>query len=136
VFDGIGKFRNTENGASIDTSGDLDGRSFANPIELGQAFARSPLVGACLVENLYRYAVGREEVNTERRLLRYLEGQFEQSGYRLTELLREIASSEGFRTATRGDGQLASPSGVIATNSVGKAPTVSMPPTTSTGESL
>jgi len=136
VFDGIGKFRKTENGASIDTTGDLDGQSFANPIELGQAFARSPLVGACLVENLYRYAVGREEVNTERRLLRYLEGQFEQSGYRLTELLREIASSEGFRTATRGDGQLASPSGVIATDSVGKAPTVSMPPTTSTGESL
>ncbi|MDE0758911.1 MAG: DUF1592 domain-containing protein [Pseudomonadales bacterium] len=136
VFDGIGKFRNTENGAPIDTSGDFDGRSFANPVELGQAFARSPLVGACLVENLYHYAVGREEVNTERRLLRYLEVQFEQSGYRLTELLREIASSEGFRTATQEDNQLTSPSGVIATNSVGKAPTVSMAPTTRRGESL
>jgi hypothetical protein len=100
VFDGIGKYRRTENGVPIDTSGDFDGRVFADPVELGQAFADNPLVGACLVENLYRYAVGREQVNSERRLLRYLEGQFEQSGYRLPDLMRDIVTSEGFRTAS------------------------------------
>jgi hypothetical protein len=100
VFDGIGKYRTTENGAPIDTSGDLDGSDFANPVELGQAFAESPLIGACLVENLYRYAVGREQVNSERRLLRYLEGRFADVGYRLPDLMREIAMSEGFRTAS------------------------------------
>ncbi len=99
VFDGIGRYRTTENGATIDTRSDFDGRDFANPVEMGQAFAESPLVGACLVENLYRYAVGREQNNRERPLLRHLEKSFEASGFVLGELMRDIATSEGFRTA-------------------------------------
>lgn len=100
VFDGIGKYRTRENGALIDTRSHLDGRSFADPVELGQAFAESPLIGPCLVENLYRYAVGREHTNGERALLRYLETRFAETGYRLPDLMREIALSEGFRTAS------------------------------------
>jgi hypothetical protein len=107
VFDGIGKYRTTENGAPIDTRSDFDGRDFADPTELGEAFAESPLIGACVVENLYRYAVGREQTRSERRLLRYLEIRFEEVGYRLPDLMREIAMSEGFRTASA-----ASPAGV------------------------
>lgn len=100
VFDGIGRYRSAENGAPIDASGDLDGDPFANPIELGEAFAASPLIGPCLVQNLYRYAVGRPQVNGERRLLRRLEEQFADSGHKLRPLMREIALSEGFQTAT------------------------------------
>ncbi len=99
-FDGIGKFRMSENESAIDTSGDFDGVTFSNAAELGQAFAESPLVSACLVENLYRYAVGRKQTNGERRLLRYLEDTFAQSGYQLPALMRNIATSEAFRTAT------------------------------------
>lgn len=101
VFDGIGRYRSTENGVPIDTSGELDGRAFANSVGLGEAFRDSPLTTACLVRNVYRYAVGRDPVNSERRLLRHLERQFERSGYRLHALLREVAMSDGFRTATR-----------------------------------
>ena len=100
VFDGIGKYRTSENGVPIDTHSDLDGRNFADPVELGQAFAESPLIGPCLVQNLYRYAVGREHTNRERSLLRYLEVRFAEAGYRLPDLMREIALSEGFRTAS------------------------------------
>lgn len=115
VFDGIGKYRTTENGATIDTAGDFDGRDFANPVELGQAFAESPLIGACLVQNLYRYAVGREETRRERRLLRHLENRFDETGYQLPALMREIATSEGFRTAT-------APRTPAAANEVAAAP--------------
>ena len=100
VFDGIGSYRTTENGAPIDTSGEMDGARFGNSRELGEVFRDSPLVGACLVENVYRYAVGREPANSERRLIRYLERRLEDSGYRLAALMREVALSEGFRTAT------------------------------------
>ncbi len=100
VFDGIGKYRTTENGAPIDTRSDFDGRDFADPVGLGQAFAESPLVNACLVENLYRYAVGHEQTKSERRLLRHLEARFEDVGYRVPDLMREIAMSEGFHTAS------------------------------------
>jgi hypothetical protein len=99
-FDGIGKFRTAENEAPIDTSGKFDGRAFANPAELGQAFADNPQVTACLVQNLYRYAVGRKQTNGERPLLRYLEAAFAERGYQVPALMREIALSEGFRTAT------------------------------------
>ena len=100
VFDGVGRYRTVENGAPIDASGDLDGHAFANNMELGKAFAESPILGACLVENVYRYAVGRDPVNTERRLLSYLEGRLEESDYRLGVLLREVAMSESFATAS------------------------------------
>jgi hypothetical protein len=99
-FDGIGKFRTAENEAVIDSSGDFDGRAFRDPVELGQAFAENPLVSACLVENMYRYSVGRKQTNTERPLLRYLEDAFAQRGYQVPALMRDIATSEAFRTAT------------------------------------
>jgi len=101
VFDGVGSYRTTENGAPIDSSGELDGRAFPDNVGLGEAFRDSPLIGACLVENVYRYAVGREPVNTERRLIRYLERRLEDSGYRLEALLRDVVESDGFRTATQ-----------------------------------
>lgn len=100
VFDGVGKHRTKENGASIDTSGELDGASFDDHLGLGRAFAESPLLGPCLVENVYRYAVGREPVLGERAMLRRLAREFAGSGYRFRELLRAIALSEGFRTAS------------------------------------
>lgn len=99
-FDGIGRYRTAENDAPIDSSGDFDGVEFAGPVELGQAFADNPLVSACLVQNLYRYAVGRKQTNRERPLLRHLEDGFAQHGYQMSALMREIATSDAFRTAT------------------------------------
>jgi len=122
VFDGVGRYRTTENGAPIDTSGELDGVAFANNVELGRVFRDSPLVGACLVENLYRYAVGRDPVNSERRLMRDLEAKFESSDYRLDALLREIVLSRGFRTATRPQEEPPSTESGEATQSVASGP--------------
>ena len=100
VFDGIGQLRLEENGVQIDTSGNFDGTNFSGPTELGVAFSESPLVGACLVQNMYRYAVGREQTNPERPLLRSLKNQFAEQEYKVPELMRNIALSTGFRTAT------------------------------------
>jgi hypothetical protein len=50
---------------------------------------------------VYRYAVGREPQNSERRLIRYLERRLESHDYRLDSLLREVALSAAFRTAER-----------------------------------
>jgi hypothetical protein len=44
--------------------------------------------------------VGREQINRERPLLRYLENAFAEQGHRLPGLMRDIATSEAFRTAT------------------------------------
>jgi hypothetical protein len=100
TFDGIGRYRTAENDAPIDSSGDFDGATFANAAELGQAFADNPLVSACLVQNLYRYAAGRKQTNGERPLLRHLENAFSEGGHQVPGLMRDIATSEAFRTAT------------------------------------
>jgi hypothetical protein len=98
-FDGIGAFRTTENDAAIDTTGVLDGTSFTNAADLGRAFRDHPALAGCLVKTLYRYAVGREEVPSERSTLDDLKKRFVDSGYRVPVLLRAIALSETFRTA-------------------------------------
>jgi hypothetical protein len=44
--------------------------------------------------------VGRKQTNGERPLLRHLENVFAESGHQVPGLMRDIATSEAFRTAT------------------------------------
>ena len=99
-FDGIGDYRTTENGVEIDASGEFGGTLFADAAGFGQAIHDAPATASCVVENLYKYAVGRVPEEDEIRLLRALEARFAEAGYRFPDLMRIIATSESFRTAT------------------------------------
>lgn len=99
-FDGIGMWRGDENGAAIDASGQLDGEPFADAAGLGRALRDSPVASACAVEKLFRYAVGRPSVRGERGYLRDLTDRFAAAGYRFPELMRTIATSDSFSTAS------------------------------------
>ncbi len=99
-FDAIGMLRDEENGAPIDTSGELDGVAYEDAVGMGQALRDHPELGPCLVRSLFRYAVGRGAVPGEEALLESLAQRFANSGYRVTELLREIVLSDGFRTTS------------------------------------
>ena len=99
-FDAIGAYREQENGATIDASGDLDGETYEDSAGMGEALRDHPDLGACLVENVFRYAVGRDPETAEDELLDYLEGKFDGSGHRWSALMRTLALSEGFRTAS------------------------------------
>jgi hypothetical protein len=96
-FDAIGMYREEENGAPIDPSGELDGMAYDDAAGLGAALSQHPSLGPCLVRNLYRYAVGRDVADGEEDLLQAAAEGFAASGYRTSELLREILLSEGFR---------------------------------------
>jgi len=98
-FDGMGRHRSTENGAPIDASGDLDGDRFEDPAGLGEAIAASDRLTACLAKQTYQYAIGRVTTLGERSWLRELEERFEDGGYKLKVLLREIVHSPGFLNA-------------------------------------
>ena len=98
-FDGIGRHRTTENEAPIDASGELDGQRFADHVELGAAFRDHPRLPPCLVEYLYKYAVGRDIVEAERAMVDGIADDFAAGGFRLRAALRAIALSAGFRTA-------------------------------------
>lgn len=95
-FDGAGGFRAKENGAELDLSGALDGKDFTGPRGLAQAMHDNPSVPSCLVEKMYRSAVGRDVANTEEPFLEYLNGRFEAARFRVPDLMRAIALSKTF----------------------------------------
>ncbi|HEU0176977.1 MAG TPA: DUF1592 domain-containing protein [Blastocatellia bacterium] len=108
-FDGLGQLRTTENGMSIDVSAELDGVKFEGAQGLGKLLQDDPRVPASLVRNVYAYGVGRK---TEERDESYLSDQtraFVRNGYRLPDLMAQIASSpEFFRVVVPSGAQHAS----------------------------
>ena len=99
-FDGLGQMRMKDNGASIDASGDLDGAHFTSPVELGADVAAHPDLGPCLVRQLVRYASAAPETPGEDAEIARLAYDFADQGNRLPSLLRAVALSPAFRTAT------------------------------------
>jgi hypothetical protein len=95
-FDGAGVYRTAENGSPLDTSGNLDGKPFKDPVGLGLALHDNPSLGSCLVRRAYDYAVGAPTASRDRPVLRDLNKEFAADGYRLPELFRAIALSESF----------------------------------------
>jgi len=96
-FDGLGRFRTTDNGYPIDASGDMDGEVFSDAPSLARALRDHADVGPCLTENLYRYAVGRPQTSGELDLLDSLAARFTGQEHAVRELMRDIVMSEGFR---------------------------------------
>ncbi|MDP2307775.1 MAG: DUF1592 domain-containing protein [Pseudomonadota bacterium] len=96
-FDGLAATRLTENGATIDASGDLDGAAFADPVDLGAAVAEHDRIGPCLSETLYRYATARTIADGEEALVEWHAAGFEEASFRVKPLLADIATSPGFR---------------------------------------
>jgi len=98
-FDSSGAYRTTENGAPIDSSGALDNIQFASALGLGKAVHDHPATSACLVKRAYSYALGRTPGQAEGDFAKYLEQNFAANGYRFTDLLKRIATSESFYRA-------------------------------------
>lgn len=99
-FDGAGAFRETENGATIDPSGELDGVPFTDAAGLGEALREHPDLGPCLARNVFQYAVGREPTLEEEPFLDALHERFTASENQVLQLLRDVITSEAFRTTS------------------------------------
>lgn len=93
-FDGSGRFRETENGEVIDASGQLDGLEFQDVSGLFAAVRDNEALPSCLTERLYSYGSGGPL--EERALLDFLIEDFSKGGYRVTGLLRTIATSKAY----------------------------------------
>lgn len=98
-FDGAGRYRETENGAVLDTTGELDGAEFGDATGLAQAMRNHPKLPYCLVNRLYAFATGGPvSLRYDRDILNYFLGNFADNEYRVPELLRDIATSQAFTT--------------------------------------
>ena len=101
-YDQIGRYRQTDQGVAVDSSGelrlgsDLDG-PFAAGMDLIRRLPGSPAVRDCMVRRWFEYAVSRELESSQACALEPLKARFRSDGD-LVELLAGIASSETFRS--------------------------------------
>ena len=102
-YDGIGRYRSTENGLPIDASGELVAvdEAIAGPfdgaVELSQKLAGSVQVKYCVATQWFRFAAGRLERSADSCSLDDVRARFSAGGGDLKELLVAIAASDAFR---------------------------------------
>jgi hypothetical protein len=96
-FDGIGRFRSLESGASIDPSGELDGAFFADAQELSERIIEHPKWAPCVVTTLARFVLSRDEDVLDQENLEGLTAWWAGEGYPIRPLLRALILSPAFR---------------------------------------
>lgn len=92
-FDSAGQFRLTENGAPIDASGQLNGAQFKDAASLGSVLRNDPAVPACVARRAFAYGAGFLPPERDPRWAQ-IRQNFEQSGYKVVQLIRQIALSD------------------------------------------
>jgi len=98
-FDGAGAYRATENGATLDVGGELDGVFYDDVEGLTVAMRNHPKLSYCLVNRLYAYGTGGAvSLRHDRDTLTWFEERFAADGFKLPYLLRDIALSRAFTT--------------------------------------
>jgi hypothetical protein len=96
-FDGAGRYRETENGVTLDISGELDGAFYDDISGLTTAMRDHPKLPYCVVNRLYAYGTGGPvSLRYDRDVLTWFEDRFATNGYRLPALLRDVAMSHAF----------------------------------------
>lgn len=103
-FDSAGRFRTSEPDkpeCAIDGQGNLEGiGAFSGPAELGQLMIDSGEVDACVARQLYRYTVGRFDLDAhDEALLSRVVEQTQAGGeaLRIDALIGELVASEAFQ---------------------------------------
>jgi hypothetical protein len=96
-FDTGGKYRTTDNGQTIDATGELDGVAFNGLGELSSALRKEAVVGPCLVSKVYTYLQGRGINDHDATTLDALATHFASGGNHVNDLLLELVSSDAFR---------------------------------------
>jgi hypothetical protein len=99
-FDVTGRWRIRENGAPLDTRGDFyDGTPVSTPGELRDVLMKrpAPLVRT-FTQNLMAYALGRRAEYYDNPTVRKIERQAAANGYRMSEFILGVVTSEAFRS--------------------------------------
>jgi len=99
-YDGVGLWRDADNGIPVDDSGSIEGTdvagTFQGVIELGQKLAASKDVQKCFVGHWLTYAYGRAENDEDACSRASLEAAFEAANGSVTELLIALTQTDAF----------------------------------------
>ena len=108
-FDSAGGFRTSENGAAIDTKGEIDGVKYEDALGLAKAVHDSPAATACLLKRVHAYATGRKTTPADNDWIKRLQDGFIADGYKIPALLRRIATDEMLYRVARPQTEAANP---------------------------
>ena len=94
-YDGIGAWRDSENGVPVDASGVLPGTSvrFDGAGELAKLLLDDRRFAACMARKVFTYALGRGMRDADAPALEEAAARLAQGGYRFPDLLELVASS-------------------------------------------
>jgi hypothetical protein len=96
-FDGVGAFRTSEVGQTIDASGNLDGVAFRDARELAAALKNHADFASCLTRSVFRFATGHVETAGEEPTVLAISKNVAADGYRFRSLLLGLVMSPSFR---------------------------------------
>ncbi len=100
-YDGIGRYRTTENNKPVDASGnitdspDMNG-AYSGGVELASKLTQSQEAKQCLALQALKWSLGREEVAGERELVNGIAANLAAGGLDIREVLVNIAKSDNF----------------------------------------
>jgi hypothetical protein len=100
-YDGIGQWRDKDQGFAVDASGslyatrDIDG-PFYGAVELAKELAVSAEVRQCVATQWFRFGYGRAEGKTDACAMHEIQGAFAASGNNIKELLVALTQTEAF----------------------------------------
>lgn len=80
----------------LDVTGTLDGKAFTNIDGLGQALHDHPALPGCLVRRMYSYGTGGPLSRADNPAVSVLSAAFAQTGFKVPDLMRMIATSDAF----------------------------------------
>lgn len=99
-FDALGEYRTMDSGKPIDATGDLDDTKFNGASELSKVLAAREDVNQCLVNNLFRYALGHVETDDEAAALAHLAQLWNDKQHDVKALFSLLAAHDSFTFVT------------------------------------
>ena len=107
MFDASGVSRSTENGAAIDTSGDLNGKTFDTVVKFAEIIKDEPATTACVINRAFSYGTERMPTAEERTWLATVQSELTQNGVKWRDLMRRVTLNPDFYTMPVGASQRA-----------------------------
>jgi len=97
-FDGIGRWRTSDDGAKLDTAGDLPGSGkFTNPIELKAIFmGRKDAFTRCVTEKMLIFSLGRGLMDYDNQVVEDISAAVTKNDYKFSTLITRIVTSYPF----------------------------------------
>jgi len=99
-MDGIGRYRTTENGQPVDSSGQLTGSdvdgAFNGPAELSALLAKSTDVASCMVSHYFNFDQARDPTTDDQCVVQSWSNAFSQGGGKIIDLVNASVADKNF----------------------------------------